>query len=216
MNRTELAERIKTGILGVEVTEQDVRSDISNAKRHPFAAYAVDLSYLQLARELLRDTKILLTAAVSYPFGGMSLATKLDQIRFAVDVQAEEINATLNLNAIKSNDYGTVLREVRAMVDVADAALDVIVIPQFAILTSTEKLKTCETLLEGGVRAIKTDGHGGLCQPEDVLLVRRAFGQAFSIEASGGIRTTQQAMDLLDAGADYIHTSTAYSVLSEA
>ena len=215
MTRTELAELIKTGILGVEITEQDVRSDIATAKTYPFAAYAVDLSYLRLAKELLRETDMLLTAAVSYPVGGMTLATKLDQIRFALSVEAEEINATLNLNAIKSGDYDRVLSELRAMVEVADSALDVIVIPQFGILMNSEKLKTCETLLEAGVYAIKTDGHGGFCQPEDVRLVRRVFGDAFSIEASGGIRTTQQAVDLLDAGANFIHTSTAYSVLAD-
>jgi len=216
MNRTGLAARIKTGILGVNITEQDVRSHIAAAKTYPFLAYAVDLSYLQLAKQLLRETDMLLTAAVSYPFGGMTSATKLDQIRFALSVEAEEINATLNLNAIKSGDYDTVSSELRAMVEVADGAIDVIVIPQFEILTSSEKLKTCETLLEAGVCAIKTDGHGGLCQPEDVRLVRRVFGDAFSIEASGGIRTVAQALELLDAGANFIHTSTALELLRDA
>ena len=215
MTRTEMAQLIKTGILGTEITEEDVRSDIARARTYPFAAYAVDLSFLRLARELLRGTSMLLTAAVSYPLGGMTLATKLDQIRFARTVEAEEINATLNLNAIKSGDYASVSSELLAMIDAADDSLDVIVIPQFEILTSCEKLGTIETVLEAGVRAIKTDGHGGSCQPEDVRLVRRVFGDALSIEASGGIRTTRQALDLLDAGADFIHTSTAYSVLAD-
>ena len=215
MNRTELARLIKTGILGVDVTEEDVRSDIEKAKGFPFSAYAVDLSYLELARELLEGTRILLTAAVSYPLGGMTLATKLDQIRFAVRVRAEEINATLNLSAIRSGDYASVRSELEAMAETAAGGIDVIVIPQFDILTSEQKLKTCETILEAGVRAIKTDGHGGLCRPEDILLVRRALGRDLSIEASGGIRTTQQALELLDAGADFIHTSTAYSVMED-
>jgi deoxyribose-phosphate aldolase len=216
MNRTELAKRIKTGILGTDITEEDVRSHFAAAKAYPFAAYAVDLSYLRLAKELLRETDMLLTAAVSYPLGGMTLATKLDQVRFALSVEAEEINATLNLNAIKSGDYDAVSGELRAMVEVADGAIDVIVIPQFDILTSFEKLKTCERLLEAGVCAIKTDGHGGLCQPEDIRLLRRVFGATFSIEASGGIRTVAQASEMLDAGANFIHTSTALDLLREA
>lgn len=216
MNRVKLARLIKTGILGVDVTEQDVRSDIEKAKGFPFSAYAVDLSYLELARELLEGTGILLTAAVSYPLGGMTLATKLDQIRFALRVRAEEINATLNISAIRSGDYASVRCELEAMAETAAGAIDVIVIPQFDVLTSEEKLRTCETILEAGVRAIKTDGHGGLCRPEDILLVRRALGRNLSIEASGGIRTTQQALELLDAGADFIHTSTAYSVMEDA
>ena len=175
----------------------------------------MDLSYLALAKQLLRGTGMLLTAAVAYPVGGMTLETKLDQIRFALRIEAEEINATLQLGAIKSGDYRAIDEEASAMLAVAGGALDVIVIPQFEILTNSEKLKTCETLLEAGIRAIKTDGHGGVCQPEDIRLVRRAFGDVFSIEASGGIRTTGQALRLLEAGADFIHTSTAYSVLAE-
>lgn len=216
MNERQLAERIKTGILGAEITEQDVRADIEKAKGHPFAAYAVDLSYLSLARSLLRGTGMLLTAAVSYPLGGMTLETKLAQIRFAVRTEAEEINATLHLSAIKSGDYRSVEQEAQAMLATAAGRLDVIVIPQFEILTHSEKLLTCETLLRAGVHAIKTDGHGGLCHPEDIQLVRRAFKDAFSIEASGGIRSTAQALDLLEAGADFIHTSTAYAVLADA
>ena len=215
LNSSELARLIKTGILGVDVTEEDVCADIAKAREYPFSAYAVDLSYLELAKKLLQGTRMLLTAAISYPLGGMTLATKLSQIRFALRVRAEEINATLNLGAIKSGDYEAVLAELRAMVDVAGGAIDVIVIPQFEVLTHSEKLRTCETLLDAGVRAIKTDGHGGLCQQEDILLVRRTFGRDISIEASGGIRTTQQALALLDAGADFIHTSTAYSVLAD-
>jgi len=215
VKRDEMARLIKTGILGLEVTEDDVRRDIAKASGYPFSAYAVDLSYLELAKELLDGTGMLLTAAVSYPLGGMTLETKLDQIRFALQVRAEEINATLNLGAIKSGDYETLRYESRAMVAVADGAIDVIVIPQFEILTTAEKVRTCETLLDAGVRAIKTDGHGGVCQPEDILLVRRVFGREISIEASGGIRTTRHALDLLDAGADFIHTSTAYPVLAD-
>jgi len=127
----------------------------------------------------------------------------------------DEINPSLNFNAIRSGDYLTVLDEIRCMVEAAGDELDVIVIPQLYILTNEQKLETCRAILEGGVRAIKTNGHGSLCRPEDILLIRREFGDALWIEASGGIRTTTQAIELLDAGADIIHTSTAYSVLAD-
>jgi deoxyribose-phosphate aldolase len=216
MKEKALARRIKTGIQGTEITEDDVRQDVERAKKYPFAAYAVDTPYLVLAKELLDGTGILLTAPVSYSLGGMTLETRLEQIAFAIRVRADEINPSLNFNAVKSGDFATVLEEIKRMVEAAGDTLDVIVIPQLYILTNEEKLRLCQVILEGGVSAIKTNGHGSLCRPEDVLLIRREFGDAFSIEASGGIRTTQQALELLDAGADIIHTSTAYSVLADA
>jgi len=215
MKEQALAQLIKTGIQGTDISEQDIRQDIARAKTYPFSAYAVDTPYLRLAKELLSGTGILLTAPVSYPLGGVTLETRLDQIAFALRVGADEINPSLNFNAVKSGDFATVLDEIHQMVDAAGDELDVIVIPQFYILTNEEKLRLCETILAGGVSSIKTNGHGSLCRPEDVSLVRREFGDAFSIEASGGIRTTKQAIDLLNAGANFIHTSTAYSVLED-
>jgi deoxyribose-phosphate aldolase len=216
MEKQALARTIKTGIQGTDVTEDDVRRDIERAKQYSFVAYAVDTPYLELAKDLFRGTGVLLTAPVSYPLGGMTLETRLDQIAFAIEVGADEINPSLNFNAIKSGDFTTVLEELKAMVDAAGDDLDVIVIPQLFILTNEEKLRVCSVILEGGVHAIKTNGHGSLCRPEDIILIRREFGDEFSIEASGGIRTTAQAAELLKVGANFIHTSTAYQVLEDA
>jgi deoxyribose-phosphate aldolase len=216
MRKQALARTIKTGIQGTDVTEDDVRRDIERAKQYPFVAYAVDTPYLELAKDLFQGTGVLLTAPVSYPLGGMTLETRLDQIAFAIKVGADEINPSLNFTAIKSGDFTTVLEELKAMVDAAGDDLDVIVIPQLFILTNEEKLRVCHVILEGGVHAIKTNGHGSLCRPEDITLIRREFGDEFSIEASGGIRTTAQAVELLKVGANFIHTSTAYQVLEDA
>ena len=216
MKRQALAGMIKTGVQGTNVMEDDVRQSIKRAKQHAFLAFAVDAPYLQMAKELFEGTGILLTAPVSYPLGGMTLETRLDQIAYAIEVGADKINASLNFNAIKSGDFPTVLDETKRMAEAAGDDLDVIVIPQFFILTNEEKLKLCHVILEAGVNAIKTNGHGSLCRPEDIILIRREFGNELSIEASGGIRTTAQATELLALGADFIHTSTPYSVLEDA
>jgi len=216
MKKQALARTIKTGIQGTDLTEDEVRQAIEKAKQYPFVAYAVDAPYLELARELFEGTGVLLTAPVAYPLGGITLETRLDQIAFAIKVGADEINASLNFNAIKSGDFSTVLDEMKRMVEAAGDSLDVIVIPQLHILTNEEKLRLCHVILEGGCNAIKTNGHGSLCRPEDITLLRREFGNDLSIEASGGIRTTAQAAELLELGANFIHTSTPYSVLEDA
>jgi len=216
MKKQALARTIKTGIQRTDLTEDEVRQAIEKAKQYPFVAYAVDAPYLELARELFEGTGVLLTAPVAYPLGGITLETRLDQIAFAIKVGADEINASLNFNAIKSGDFSTVLDEMKRMVEAAGDSLDVIVIPQLHILTNEEKLRLCHVILEGGCNAIKTNGHGSLCRPEDITLLRREFGNDLSIEASGGIRTTAQAAELLELGANFIHTSTPYSVLEDA
>ena len=216
MKKQALARTIKTGIQRTDLTENEVRQAIERAKQYPFVAYAVDAPYLELAKELFDGTEVLLTAPVSYPLGGMTLETRLDQIAFAIKVGADEINPALNFNAMKSGVFSTVLVEIKRMVEAAGDNLDVIVIPQLYVLTNEEKLKVCHVILEGGVTAVKTNGHGSLCRPEDITLLRREFGNDLSIEASGGIRTTAQAAELLELGTNFIHTSTPYSVLEDA
>lgn len=216
MRKEELARKIKTGILEADVTEDAVRKFIEKAKRYPFRAIAVDAPYFEVTKELLQGTGIWLTAPVSYPSGGMTTETKICQIKYAIEKEADEINVSMNYNAIKSGDFATVLDEVKRIVEVAEDKIEVVVIPQLYILTDEEKIKVCNVILEGGVRAIKTNGHGARARPEDVILIRREFGDKLSIEASGVVRTTEQALEFLRLGANYIHTTTPYQVLEKA
>ncbi|MEA1964848.1 MAG: deoxyribose-phosphate aldolase [Candidatus Aerophobetes bacterium] len=216
MKKEELARKIKTGILEADVTEDAVRKFIKKAKEYPFRAIAVDSPYFEVAKELLQGTGIWLTAPVSYPLGGMTTETKICQIKYAIDKEADEINVSMNYNAIKSGDFATVLDEVKRIVEMAEDKIEVVVISQFYILTDEEKIKVCDVILKGGVRAIKTNGHGARARPEDVVLIRREFGDELSIEASGVVRTTEQALEFLRLGGNYIHTTTPYQVMENA
>lgn len=211
----QFAKTIKTGILGTDVTESTVRKAIAKVKAFPISAYAVDMPLLPLAKELFAGTDVLLTAAVGYPLGGMTLNTKLDQIRFALSLDCDEINPSLSFSAIKSKDAAKLERELEAMKDLVSGKLDIIVIPQYHILTNEEKLWVTELILKSGIRGVKTNGHGGVCLPEDITLIKREFGDDVSLEASGGIRTASEAIHLLELGASFIHSTAGYDMIVE-
>jgi len=91
------------------------------------------------------------------------------------------------------------------------------VLPETAILSRDELLRTLEAYAAAGVHGIKTSsGYGWNTQPEDVLVIRRVFGDAFQIDVSGGIRSFEHAMTCFEAGADKIHTSPIFRILDEA
>ncbi|MBN1858863.1 hypothetical protein JW848_06630 [Candidatus Bipolaricaulota bacterium] len=209
------AQTIKTGVLGTGVTEATVREAIARVKAFPISAYAVDMPFLPLAKELFAATGVLITAAVGYPLGGMTLATKLDQIQFALDQDFDEINPSLNFCAIKSGDEEEIKRELAAMKDLVAGELDIIVIPQYHILTNVEKLWVTELVLASGIRGIKTNGHGGVCLPEDITLIKREFGDDVTLEASGGIRRLDDAIHLLELGASFIHSTSGCDIIIE-
>jgi len=217
MKKEELARKLITSIIEADATEDAVRKFINKAKEYPFFGIAVDLPYLELAKELLQKTETRLIAVVSYPLGGMTTETKIRQLEYAIAKGADEIDVSMNYNAIKSGDLPTVLAEVKRVAQAAGNKIEVLMIPQTHILTNEDKISVLNVILEGGVRGLKlSSGLGWNTRPEDVILIRREFGDKFRIDVSGGVRTTEQAEEYLKLGADYIHTSTPEQVLGKA
>ncbi|MEA1964847.1 MAG: deoxyribose-phosphate aldolase [Candidatus Aerophobetes bacterium] len=218
MKKNELARKLVTSIIETDVTEDAVRKFIKKAKEYPFRAIAVDLPYLEITKELLQGTDTRVSAVASYPLGGMTTETKISQVEYAIDKKADEVDVSMNYNAIKSGDFATVLDDVKRVAEAAGDRIEVIMIPQTHILTIEEKIKVYSAILEGGVKAVKINsGFGWNTKPEDVILIKREFGNKFlRIDVSGGVRTTEQALEFLKLGADYIHTSTPDQVLEKA
>lgn len=208
-----LAPFIITSIIKATATQNDVRVFISRMKRFPFAAIAVDLPYVRLARELLEGTGIGVCTVSSYPLGGMTTEIKRKQIEFAKKSGASEIDVSMDYLAIKGGNFEKIEKEARVLLDAADG-LKLIMIPQVPILTNYEKAKVCESLLKVGINTIKTaSGFGWKTELEDVSYLKRLFGDDLHIEASGGVRTPEDALAMLKAGAEKIHTSTPLGVL---
>jgi len=209
----ELAPYIVSSLIEADITEADIKAFVGDVKPYGFPSLAVDLPYIDLLRELLSGTKTRVTTVSSYPLGGMTTETKIRQVQYASEHGAYDIDVSMNYLAIKSGDFGAAAEDVRRVVEAA-GSLKIVMIPQVAILTNEEKLRTCEALLGAGCRTIKTaSGFGWKTEVEDVLLIKRRFGDDLEIEVSGGVRTTEDALAMLKAGAEKLHTSTAFQVM---
>lgn len=211
----ELAKRIIAPIIEAFVTEDHVNEFLGKVKGTPFYGIAVDLPFLSISAKLLKDTDTGLVTVSSHPLGGMTTEVKVKQVEFAREHGADAIDVSINYNAAKSGDFETVEGDVRKVVDAA-GGIEVVMCAQLGILTNQKKIKVCQAVLNGGSKTIKTNS--GMVGPhtdiEDVRLVKREFDELI-IEASSGIRTRAQALAMLEAGADRVHTSTPFK-MSEA
>ena len=219
MNRTEptgpakMAKYVITSLIEADVTSEDIAHFVDEIKPFGLVSFAVDLPYISLAVDLLKDSPTQVTAVCSYPLGGMTTEVKLEQVKYARQQGAYDIDVSMNYLAIKSGDFSTVEEEVRRLVGAA-GDLKIVVVPQVTILTNDEKARTCEALLRGGCKRIKTaSGFGWKTEVEDVLFIKRLFVDDIQIEASGSVRTKQQALAMIEAGAESVHTSTVFQVL---
>jgi deoxyribose-phosphate aldolase len=213
MKPEEMAKVIISSLIEADVTAADITQFVNDVKPYGFASLAVDLPFIDLAVELLKDVSIRVTTVASYPLGGMTKEVKIRQVEYARDHGAYDIDVSMNYLAIKSGDFAAVEEEVRQIVDAA-GDLKIVMIPQVTILTHEEKAKTCEALLKGGCKDIKTaSGFGWKTEVEDIVFIKRLFGDDIHVEVSGGVRTQQDAIAMLNAGAERIHTSTAFQVM---
>jgi deoxyribose-phosphate aldolase len=168
---------------------------------------------------MLEATEVKVCSTVGFPFGATLPEVKALEARKVIEQGAEEIDMVMNVSALKSKDYDTVKRDIEAVVNVKRLHKDVIVkvIIETGWLTNEEKVITCKLAKEADADFVKTSTgfFGGKATVEDVRLMRQTVGKDMGVKAAAGIRTLEDALAMIEAGANRIGTSTAVAILEE-
>ena len=184
-----------------------------------FASVCVQPYYVPLAYDILKDQEnVKVCTVVDFPFGYSSPFAKVESIKKAIDFGAEEIDAVINVLAVKNNDWKAVKYDLEAMKYITMINKKMIkIIFETCYLTKEEIIKLSELCIEFGIDYLKTStgfGSGG-AQIEDVMLMKKIAGNKAKVKASGGIKTLEQALAMIEAGADRIGTSSGVSIINE-
>lgn len=201
-----------------DATKDDVERMCMEAEKYGFGCVCVNPTYVYLATQLLKETNVKVSSTVGFPFGVTLPEVKAFEAWRALENGAREIDMVINLSALKSGDYETVRKDIEMVVDVKRLYRDVTVkvIIETGLLTDKEKVLACKIAKEAGVDFVKTStGLFGGATVEDVRLMRKTVGREMGVKAAGGIRTLQQALAMIEAGADRIGTSTAVAIIKE-
>jgi deoxyribose-phosphate aldolase len=211
----DLAARIDHTLLKAEATAADIERLCAEARRHRFHSVCVNSSHVPQAARLLQGSDVKTVAVVGFPLGAMSTAAKAFEARQAVRDGTTEIDMVLALGRLKSGDAKGVAEDIRAVVQAAQPA-PVKVILETSLLTDAEKVLACQLAQQAGAAFVKTStgfGSGGATEA-DVALMRRTVGAAMGVKASGGIRSREDALRMIRAGADRIGASTSVSIVT--
>ncbi|MFQ5466312.1 MAG: deoxyribose-phosphate aldolase [Thermodesulfobacteriota bacterium] len=214
MTPAELAGRIDQTLLAPEATRADVERFIDAALAYPFATLCVPPCYVGLAARKLRGSPAGVTTVAGFPLGYATAGAKLFEARTAADRGATEIDVVMNVSAFRSGEEGVVADEISAIVR-ALPGVAVKVIIEACYLTDAEKVRACGIIASAGAAFVKTStGYGpGGATASDVRLLRRACGRRLGVKAAGGIRTTAEAIAMIEAGADRIGTSAGVKII---
>jgi deoxyribose-phosphate aldolase len=211
----DLAPYIDHTLLKPEARAEDVVKVAQEARQHGFATVCVNSAHVATAARILEGSSTVPIAVVGFPLGAALPSAKAFEAREAIRAGAKEIDMVINLGALKAHDYQAVLQDIAAVVE-ASAPLPVKVILETAQLTEEEKVLACALSKAAGAAFVKTStgfGPGG-ATAEDVALMRRVVGEEVGVKASGGIRSSDDAMKMLRAGANRLGASASVAIVT--
>jgi len=214
----QLAGMIDHTYLKAFATDADMKKLCDEAVRYGFAMVAINSGQSRRCSEYLRGTGIHTGAAIGFPLGQQSIETKVFETEDSIRNGANEIDYVINITELKEKNYEYVEEEMRRIVETCHRCdITCKVIFENCYLTDEEKLKMCDIALKVRPDYIKTSTGFGTSGAtlEDVGLMKKAVGDMIKVKAAGGIRTLDDALAYVEAGAERIGTSAGVKIIEE-
>jgi len=212
-----IAEYIDHTLLKADATGTMVKKICQEAVQYGFASVCVNSSFAELVSGQLSGSKVRTCVVSGFPLGASQTLVKAFETREAIKRGAQEIDMVLNIGALKEGLYGMVEDDIKAVVQAAGKKAVVKVILECCLLENAEKEKACELAVRAGAAFVKTStgfASGG-ATIEDVRLLKNIVGTRAKVKASGGIRTAEEALAMIEAGADRLGTSSGVKIAGE-
>ena len=212
----ELNQYIDHTILKADATKADVLKICEEAKQYHFASVCINTCHTALVKKELENTGVSTCVVVGFPLGAMITEAKAYEARMAVTKGADEVDMVINIGALKDKDYVFVEDDIKAVVEASKPAL-VKVIIEACLLSDEEKIEACKLAVAAGADFVKTStgfSTGGATK-EDVSLMRKTVGPNIGVKASGGIRSSEDAKNMILAGASRIGASASVKIVNQ-
>ncbi|HEY8405748.1 MAG TPA: deoxyribose-phosphate aldolase [Acholeplasma sp.] len=194
--------------LGPVVTKEAVDSLIAEAKKYQFKSVCVTPIWVSYAKEQLKDSGILVCTVIGFPHGSHLSKVKAYETKLAVLDGADEIDMVINVTAVKEKNRSAVMKDIKGVVKNAQGRT-VKVIIETALLDQKEITWVSKLVIKAGAQFVKTStGYASRgASLDDVKIIRKAIKDTGLIKASGGIRTKEDALNMIKAGANRLGTS---------
>ena len=210
-----MAKYIDHTILNADATEKDIQRICIEAKEYNFKTVCINPGWVDYAAHLLKGTGVGITTVIGFPLGANTSEIKAAEAKQAVEKSVSDVDMVINIGALKNEDYPTVLNDIKAVVNAVDGKAIVKVIIETSLLNKTEKIRACELAKQAGADFVKTStgfSTGG-ATIDDVKLMRATVGPKMGVKASGGVRSYEDAVAMIEAGATRIGASSGIAIV---
>ena len=211
-----LSRYIDHTLLKADATENEVIKLCNEAKEYDFFSVCINPGFVEIAAKELSESNVAVCTVIGFPLGASTPETKAFETRDAIQKGAAEVDMVINISKLKDKKDEEVLKDIKAVVDAADKKALVKVIVETCLLTDEEKERACKLAKDAGADFVKTStgfSTGGATK-EDIALMRKTVGTEMGVKASGGVRTYEDAVTMIESGATRIGASASIAIVT--
>lgn len=203
-------------VLKADTPLETVKRICDEAMEYGFASVCINPCHVAYCADYLKDSDVNVCTVIGFPLGANTSAVKAFETKDAIANGADEIDMVMNIGALKDKNYDLVRDDVKAVVEAANGTL-VKVILETCLLTEDEIKKACELCVEAKADYVKTSTGFSTrgATIEDVRIMKEAVHGKAKVKASGGVRTPEDMVKIVAAGADRIGTSAGCSLVKK-
>jgi len=199
-----------------EATKEQIETLCGEAKEYGFYAVCVNTTWVTYCAKLLRGSGVKIACVIGFPLGAMDSRAKAFEARRAIEEGADEIDMVINVGALKSRDLALVEEDIRTVSRVCRSTTILKVIIETCLLSDGEKVLACQISKKAGADFVKTStgfSKSG-ATAADVALMRRVVGPDMGIKAAGGVRSFEDAKQMIESGATRIGASASVKIVT--
>jgi deoxyribose-phosphate aldolase len=216
LTSAQLAGYIDHTLLKQDASLAQIEKLCEEAAKYHFASVCVNATYAAQCAKLLKGSGVKVCCVVGFPLGATLSSVKAYEAEQVIADGASEVDMVLNVGALKSGNYTLVKDDVSAVVRAAHAKKALVkVIIETCLLTDEEKVKACQICRDAGADFVKTSTGFSTAGAtvEDVALMRKTVGPDMGVKAAGGVRSRDDVLAMIKAGATRIGTSGGVKIM---
>ncbi|MDT8284561.1 MAG: deoxyribose-phosphate aldolase [Thermovirgaceae bacterium] len=212
----DLASYIDHTLLKADASAEAVRQLCREARKYGFASVCVNSCRVAICVKALGNSGVAVCSVVGFPLGAMDPGAKAFEAERALEAGALEIDMVMNIGAFKDGEYELVEEDIRRIRKVCGSRV-LKVILETCLLTEEEIIRACEISQRAGADFVKTSSGFSTegATLENVALMRHTVGPSMGVKASGGVRSREDALRMIVAGASRIGTSSGVAIMRE-
>lgn len=216
LTKEQMASMIDHTLLKQDATKEGLRKLCEEARENQFASVCVNPCNVGFCYQILKDTSVKVCTVIGFPLGANTPEVKAYETKKAIEDGATEVDMVINVGRIKDNDWDYVKEDIASVVAAAKGKALTKVILEICLLTDEEIEKASRVAKEAGADFVKTStgfSTGGATESA-VQIMRKTVGPDMGVKAAGGIRTTEDAVKMVEAGANRIGASAGIKIIA--